>query len=226
MAFDQTELRRRRQRDRTTTHPHLSKFPLNSAIELVLDERSEFDVLDNEHVRIDFTPLFECLHIYDALGERDVFRRIYSDTRMQQKELLMNQYTSLEFRKEGETDDISALAALLEQIAGFAILEKATVRKTREFRSEAEVEGLWEGMVKRAVAVMTPAELVKLCLAIKHTLAEIAVKKLSGADTKALMREKIAPLLFAASKCRPGRKKCASWSAMRRRRIGRITKRW
>lgn len=46
-----------------------------------------------------------------------------------------------------------------------------------------------------------PAELVKLCLAIKHTLSEITAKKLNAADAKDLMREKVAPLLFAASKC-------------------------
>ena len=46
-----------------------------------------------------------------------------------------------------------------------------------------------------------PAELVKLCLAIKRTLAEIRLKKLNPVDSKALMREKVAPLLFAASKC-------------------------
>jgi len=46
-----------------------------------------------------------------------------------------------------------------------------------------------------------PATLLKLFLAIKHTLAEIKAKSLNAADTKALMREKLAPLLFAASKC-------------------------
>ncbi|KAI5807455.1 exocyst complex subunit Sec15-like-domain-containing protein [Peziza echinospora] len=152
VAFDQTELRRRRQRERIEKLPYLRPFKLNSAIELVLDECEEFNILDNEEVRVDFTPLFECLHIYDALGERDEFRLAYADTRQQQKELLMN-ITTLEFRD----DDISALANLLEQIAGFAIVERATIRKTANFRSSSDVDGLWDSMVKKAIAVMTPA---------------------------------------------------------------------
>lgn len=154
VAFDQTELRRRRQRERCEKAAYLRLFRLNSAIELVLDEREEFDALDNEHVKIDFTPLFECLHIYDALGERDEFRLVYADTRQQQKELLLN-HTSLDFKEKGE--DITPLAGLLEQIAGFAILERATVRKTANFRSQMEVDVLWESMCKKAITMMTPA---------------------------------------------------------------------
>jgi hypothetical protein len=46
-----------------------------------------------------------------------------------------------------------------------------------------------------------PAELAKLLIAIKRTLAEIKIKRLDSAAAKALMREQVAPLLFAASKC-------------------------
>lgn len=103
-------------------------------------------------MRIDFTPLFECLHIYDALGERDEFRVTYADTRQQQKELLMN-HNNLELKD----DDISSLAGLLEQIAGFAILERATVRKTAMFRTDADVDILWDSMCTKAITIMTPA---------------------------------------------------------------------
>lgn len=170
VAFDQTELRRRRQRERIEKAPYLRNFKLNSAIELVMDEREEFDVLDNEHVRISFTPLFECLHIYDAMGERDEFRLAYADTRQQQKELLL--HTSLEFKDE----DISPLAGLLEQIAGFAILERATIKKTRNFRSVVDVDELWNSMCKKAIGIISPAVVngvdnVDTLLKIKNILA-------------------------------------------------------
>lgn len=45
------------------------------------------------------------------------------------------------------------------------------------------------------------ADLVKLCLALKRTLAEIKIRQLNSAEAKALMREKIAPLLFTANTC-------------------------
>lgn len=167
VAFDQTELRRRRQKERVEKSPYLSRwidvcqpginanrlelFKLNSAIELVLDEREEFDVLDNEHVKIDFTPLFECLHIHESLGERDEFRVTYATVRRQQKELLMP--SSLSFTNE----DIGSLNQLLEGIAGFSLLEKATMRKTGNFRSATDVDELWDSMCKKAIAIMTPA---------------------------------------------------------------------
>ncbi|CCX31529.1 exocyst complex subunit Sec15-like-domain-containing protein [Pyronema domesticum] len=151
VAFYQTELRRRRQKERVEKSPYLRLFKLNSAIELVLDEREEFDVLDNEDIRIAFEPLFECLHIHEALGERDEFRLIYTDTRRQQKELLMPASLTL------TNDEISPLNHLLESIAGFAILEKATMKKTRNFRSAMDVDELWDSMCKKAIAIIGPA---------------------------------------------------------------------
>jgi hypothetical protein len=42
-----------------------------------------------------------------------------------------------------------------------------------------------------------PAELVKLCLKIKAVLLRIKLEHLDAAATKALMRDELAPLLFA-----------------------------
>jgi hypothetical protein len=150
VAFDQTELRRRRQKERVEKSPYLRLFKLNSAIELVLDEREEFDVLDNEDIKIDFEPLFECLHIHEALGERDEFRQIYTNTRRQQKELLLPASLTL------DDEDISGLHHLLESIAGFAILEKATMKKTQNFRSGADVDELWDSLCKKAISIIGP----------------------------------------------------------------------
>ncbi|PUU83721.1 exocyst complex subunit Sec15-like-domain-containing protein [Tuber borchii] len=151
VAFDQTELRRRRQKERIEKSPYLRSFKLNSAIELVLDEREEFDVLDNENVNIDFTPLFECLHIHEALGERDEFRVTYANVRRQQKELLLSGSLTL------SNEDISNLNKLLEDICGFAIIERATMKKTISFRSAVDVDELWDSMCKKAINIITPA---------------------------------------------------------------------
>ncbi|CUS10658.1 unnamed protein product [Tuber aestivum] len=151
VAFDQTELRRRRQKERIEKSPYLRSFKLNSAIELVLDEREEFDVLDNENVNIDFTPLFECLHIHEALGERDEFRVTYASVRGQQKELLLSGSLTL------SNEDISSLNQLLEDICGFAIIERATMKKAIGFRSAVDVDELWDSMCKKAINIITPA---------------------------------------------------------------------
>ena len=133
VAFYHTELRRARQKERVEKTPGLGNFKLNSAIELVSDEAEEFDVLDNDEVQVDFTPLFECLHIHDALGQSDKFRAEYAATRRQQKDLLLPTAITL-----NDQDDPS-LSTLLEGIAGFAIVERATMNKAQDLRSPVDV---------------------------------------------------------------------------------------
>ena len=151
VAFYHTEQRRSRQKGRAEALPDLSDFKLNSAIELVSDETEEFDILDNEDVQVDFTPLFECLHIHKALGQIEKFRVDYAATRKQQKELLMPASVTL-IDAEG-----ASLSELLEGIAGFAIVEKATIKKTPELRSAVDVDELWDSMCQTAIVLISKA---------------------------------------------------------------------
>ena len=133
VAFYNTEQRRARLKDRAENFAYPHTLKLNSALELVSDENEEFDILDNEDVQVDFTPLFECLHIHDALGQIGKFRAEYAATRKRQKELLLPSYITL-----GDEEE-STLSALLEGIAGFAIVERATMRKAPQLRSAVDV---------------------------------------------------------------------------------------
>ena len=151
MAFYHTEQRRTRQKDRAETSPYLTNFKLNSAIELVSDEADEFDVLDNDDVQVDFTPLFECLHIHNALGQTDKFRAQYATTRRQQKELLLPASVTL------NDDEGTTLNELLEGISGFAIVERVTIRKAPDLRSPADVDELWDSMCQQAITLVSKA---------------------------------------------------------------------
>jgi hypothetical protein len=168
VAFYHTELRRTRQKDRMESNPYLRNFKLNSAIEMVFDESEEFDVLDNEELQVDFTPLFECLHIHEALGQSDRFRVEYAATRRRQKELLLPASINL----VGEND--SSLSSLLEGIAGFAIIERATMRRAHDLRSPvnvcplhdlqisffsdwSQVDELWDSMCHAAISLISKA---------------------------------------------------------------------
>lgn len=133
VAFYRTELRRTRFKDRAEKMTHLADVKLASAVELVSDETEEFDILDNEDVQIDFTPLLECLHIHEALDQTDKFRAEYAATRRRQKELLLPASITLIDEEE------ASLSGLLEGIAGFAIVEKATMKKAQELRSPVDV---------------------------------------------------------------------------------------
>ncbi|KAH8895180.1 exocyst complex subunit Sec15-like protein [Thozetella sp. PMI_491] len=150
VAFYHTEQRRERQRKRVESDEFMNHFKLNSAIELVFDEDNDFDVLDNEEVKVDFTPLFEALHIHDALGQSDKFRSDYSATRRQQKELLMA--VSVDLMSE---DEDASLSALLEGIAGFAIIERGTMSRAPQLRSA--VDELWDSMCDSAISIISKA---------------------------------------------------------------------
>lgn len=147
VAFYHTEMRRTRHKERTENDAMLTGFKLNSAIELVYEEDDEFDVLANEELDVNFKPIFECLHIHQALGQSDKLRTDYSATRRQQKDLLMP--TSIHLDGEEEP----SLNSLLEGIAGFAIIEKATLQKVPQLRSSVEVDELWDSMCTSAIAL-------------------------------------------------------------------------
>ncbi|KAI4168914.1 MAG: hypothetical protein LQ343_006036 [Gyalolechia ehrenbergii] len=151
VAFYHTEQRRTRQKHRAGKIATLSNFKLNSAVESVADEDEEFDILDNEDVQVDFTPLFECMHIHDALGQAEKFRADYAATRRRQKELLMPTSISL------IDPDGASLSELLEGIAGFAIIEKSTGKKAPNLRSLADVDELWDSMCQTAIALISNA---------------------------------------------------------------------
>jgi len=138
VAFFHTEQRRARQRERAEKNPLLGRFRLNSAVELVADEMEDFDLLNNDEadIHVDFTPLFECLHIHEALGQSERFRSEYGTTRRRQKDLLVPSSVPL------EDVELAEMHSLFEGIAGFAIVERATMKRTEHLRTPTEVESI------------------------------------------------------------------------------------
>ncbi|KAL8641606.1 MAG: hypothetical protein Q9228_001605 [Teloschistes exilis] len=169
VAFYHTEQRRTRQKDRPGKFTALINCQLNPAVVSIADEGEEFDTLDNDDVQVDFTPLFECVHIHDTLDQTEKFKADYAATRLQQKDLLMPTSVSL------VDSDGSSLSELLEGIAGFSIVEKATVKKVPKLRSQAEVDGLWDSMCRTAIALISNALVevtnAELLLKIKGVIA-------------------------------------------------------
>lgn len=133
LSFYHTDLRIKRQKDRAEKNPYLSNFKLSSAIELVADEREEVNLLKSEDLEVDFSPLFEALHIHRSLGQMDKFKTDYAASRKGQRDLLLQNSISLVDEEMGD------LHTLLEDIAGFAIMETATMRKVPDLRSSTDV---------------------------------------------------------------------------------------
>ncbi|KAL4782740.1 exocyst complex subunit Sec15-like-domain-containing protein [Aspergillus varians] len=151
IALYHTDLRKTRQKERAAKMPYLEHFKLNSAIELVCDEREEYDLLQNEELQVDFTPLFECLHIHQSLGQMEKFRVEYANTRRRQKELLIPASITL------VDDDGASLHNLLEEMAGFAIVERSTMKKVPDMRYPVDVDELWDSMCQTAMGLISKA---------------------------------------------------------------------
>ncbi|RAK71331.1 Rab GTPase-binding exocyst subunit SEC15 [Aspergillus fijiensis CBS 313.89] len=151
IALYHTDLRKSRQKERAGALPYLGQFKLNSAIELVSDESEEYDLLQNDELQVDFTPLLECLHIHRSLGRIDMFRLEYANTRRRQKELLLP--TSIMLIDE----DGACLHNLLEEMAGFAIVERSTMKRIPDLRSPIDVDELWDSMCQAAVSLIMKA---------------------------------------------------------------------
>ncbi|RMZ91963.1 hypothetical protein DV736_g783, partial [Chaetothyriales sp. CBS 134916] len=148
LSFYHTNLRKERQQERAEKTPYLSQFKVNSAIELVADEREEVDLFKNEVLEIDFTPLFEALHIHRSLGMMEKFKTDYATNRTGQRDLILAEPVTL------LEEDLGSLHNLLENIAGFAILERAVMKKAPDLRTNAELEELWETLCTSAISLM------------------------------------------------------------------------
>ncbi|EXJ62821.1 hypothetical protein A1O7_03261 [Cladophialophora yegresii CBS 114405] len=151
LSFYHTDLRKQRLKERSEKNPYLANFKLNSAIELVADEHEEFDLLKSEDLEVDFTPLFEALHIYRSLGQMEKFKTDYAASRRAQRDLLLSNSISLVDEEMGD------LHTLLEDIAGFAIMERATMKKVPDLRSTTDVEELWDSLCQTAISLMSRA---------------------------------------------------------------------
>lgn len=96
--MDAMDARNRRWKARRDRDPLLQTVRVGSAVELVTYEKTEcklrlvqlvisfmsfilVNVLDNEHITVDFKPLYECIHIYSTLNSLDDLRRSYQADR-------------------------------------------------------------------------------------------------------------------------------------------------
>ncbi|ODQ55686.1 exocyst complex subunit Sec15-like protein [Saitoella complicata NRRL Y-17804] len=188
LAFDETDRRRRSWHDRIMSDPVLNNAKLNTALELVLNEMNPFSAIDNDRVRIDFTPLHECIHIYSQLGLSEELRTSFEQDRRRQRDLLLPASLTVE-----GGDVAASLEVLLEDITGFAIIEQETLKQTRgtNLRSSHEINDLFASLTKRVMS-LTLSALAKTSnpdtlLRVKNILVLfIQTVEGQGYDTKTL----------------------------------------
>ncbi|KIJ56882.1 hypothetical protein M422DRAFT_218657 [Sphaerobolus stellatus SS14] len=138
LALEAMDTRTRKWRSRREKEPLLRLSRVGSSVEMVTNEKIEYDVLENEHLRVDFKPLYQSIHIYTALDSLEELQRSYQADRKAQSSLILPTPLTL-----------AALPTLTQEIVGFFIIESHVLRTTRGFRSEREVDELWDSVVSR-----------------------------------------------------------------------------
>ncbi|WVQ99360.1 hypothetical protein IAU59_006493 [Kwoniella sp. CBS 9459] len=122
---------------------------VGGALELVHNERVEFDPLENDDIQIDFKPLYQCIHIYEALERKPELQRSFQEDRKTQATLILTSRLST----TPETL-LSTLPLLMQELVGFFIIESHVLRTMPDFRTQRDVDELWDEMCKRIVDVV------------------------------------------------------------------------
>jgi len=155
LALEAMDLRTRRWKARKDKDPQLKLSRVGGAVELITNEKVECEpfidtarehtnpptidnVLDNEKLKVDFKPLYQCILIYTALDSLPELQKSYQADRKTQSTLILSSALALQ-----------SLPVLTQEITGFFISETHVLRTTRGFRTKSEVEELWEGVVTR-----------------------------------------------------------------------------
>ncbi|KAF8270908.1 exocyst complex component sec15 subunit [Lactarius quietus] len=136
LALEAMENRTRRWRSRREKDSMFRLSRVGSAVETVSYETTDDLVL--ETLKVDFKPLYQSIHIYTALDSLDELRKSYQADRKAQSDLILPIPLQL-----------SSLVPLTEQIIGFFIIESHILQTTNAFRSNAEVEELWDAVTAR-----------------------------------------------------------------------------
>ncbi|GAA5899149.1 Rab GTPase-binding exocyst subunit SEC15 [Sporobolomyces salmoneus] len=169
-ALENMELRARRWNSRKRKEVAMGTMRLakiNGPVELGVSERYEYNALDNDQVSIDFKPLYTCIHIYTTLDLLEELQLSYQADRRAQAYLLLSTSTSSSATSPSlppestnpvapSNGDFSlpALSTLLEEIVGFFLIESHVLKTTSNFRSEQDVEQLWEHMCDKIVELV------------------------------------------------------------------------
>ncbi|KAI9285424.1 exocyst complex subunit Sec15-like-domain-containing protein [Umbelopsis sp. AD052] len=134
LAMKYMQERQDRWRQRTAENPKLKSLQhhnVNSAIEMVVNEGNE------------------CIHVYNTIGTQNEFKNSYEEDRRAQANLALNMPINL---RDGNMDSFETL---LQDIVGFFIIEHVIMHSTTDFRSQAEVDALWEMVTTKVIAVIS-----------------------------------------------------------------------
>ncbi|KAF9520715.1 hypothetical protein BS47DRAFT_1323341 [Hydnum rufescens UP504] len=164
LALEEMKSRTRRWRNRRDKEPMLRPRRVGSAVELVVNEKTEYHLLDNDQVHVDFQPLHQCIHIYTALSILPELQASYQADRKTQASLIISTIpSSLPSPTQTQisistSSNMSALQQILppltHELLGFFVIELEVLRTTVGFRSMLQVEEVWQDVVRGLIELV------------------------------------------------------------------------
>ncbi|TYJ55946.1 hypothetical protein B9479_003331 [Cryptococcus floricola] len=149
VALDQMSVRIKKWRARREKEGGDRLARVGGSLELVHNERVEFDALDNDEINVDFKPLYQCIHIYEALGAKTELQRTFQEDRKTQAALILSSRMATT-----PATLVTTLPLLLQELVGFFVIESHVLDTMPEFRTQRDVDELWDAMCKTIVDVM------------------------------------------------------------------------
>ncbi|XP_071949285.1 exocyst complex component 6B-like isoform X1 [Antedon mediterranea] len=112
------------------------------------EEGGEFDDMEvSAQEKVDFAPVYRCLHIYCVLGERDTFEKYYRNQRSKQARLAIqppgNMYDSRESYEK-----------YFHQILGFFVVEDHILNTTEGLISREYLDTLWDTSLNKIIQIL------------------------------------------------------------------------
>ena len=94
---------------------------------------------------VDFSPVYRCIHIFTALGQREFFEQYYRKERMQQARL------TFDWQRAGTVihESLHIFQSYFNQIVGFFVVEDNVMNTTEGLVTRGTVEELWEMAISK-----------------------------------------------------------------------------
>jgi exocyst complex component 6 len=112
---------------------------LATSMEIAMNEEYNLDEIEADDSQIDFTPLFQCIHIHEVLNKRVQLKLEFDESRRLQAEVIL--HSAIPSLKN---DDRNGIERYIHEIAGFFVIEATVISTTQDFRSRSSVETLWQ----------------------------------------------------------------------------------
>ncbi|XP_046510501.1 exocyst complex component 6 isoform X1 [Equus quagga] len=110
------------------------------------EEENEEEVLTVQDL-VDFSPVYQCLHIYSVLGDEEAFENYYRKQRKKQARLVLQPQSNMH-------ETVDGYRRYFTQIVGFFVVEDHILHVTQGLVTRAYTDELWNMALSKIIAVL------------------------------------------------------------------------